>query len=125
MGKIKTTSELKNAIQQLEIEQSTQFVLLKDEFYFVCERLKPINIIKDTLKEAYSAVDIKATITDNFLGVGSGLIAKKIILGKANNPVTRFLGLLIEKFVSNTVVKNADKIKTVAGTVLGKMTRHD
>jgi hypothetical protein len=124
MEKIKTASELKSAIQQLEIEQSTQLLLLKDEFYFVCERLKPINIIKDTLKDACSEADFKTTLTDNFIGVGSGLIAKKIILGKTNNPITRFLGLFIEKFVSNAITKNAEKIKTVAGAVLEKMTRH-
>jgi hypothetical protein len=125
MATIKTTAELKSAIEQLEIEQLTQLVLLKDEFYFACERLKPINLIKGTLKEAYSDPGVKATFTDNFIGAGSGLIARKMILGKTNNPLTRFLGVLIERIVSNTVMKNADKIKTVAGTVFEKMTRHD
>jgi hypothetical protein len=122
MEKIKTTSDLKSAIQQLEFEQSTRLILLKEELYVVCRRLKPINIIKDTLKEVYSDRDVETTVTDNLLGLTSGALARKIIFGKTNNPITRFAGALIERFVSKSVVKNANKIKTVAGDVLEKIT---
>jgi hypothetical protein len=124
MEKIRTVSELKNAIKQLEYEQSVQLLLLKEEFHIVCEKLKPVNIIKDTLKD--SVPDIKTSITNSFLGVASGLLTRKIILGKTNNPITRTLGLILEKFVSSKVAKNADRIKSFAGTVLEKITNtHD
>jgi hypothetical protein len=115
MEKIETISELKSAIQQLEIEQSTQLILLKEEFYTICERLKPINIIRDTWEESNLISELKTKAVNSILGVSSGLIAKKLILGKTNNPITKMLGLLIEIFVSKTIVKHADEIKSFSG----------
>jgi len=125
MTNIKSTSDLKNVIQQLELQQSAQLTLMKVEFYSMCERLKPINIIKDTCKEVYSDKDIKTTITTNLLGVATGVIARKIILGKSHNPITGFVGVLIEKFISRGIMKNADKIKSVAGNILEKITSNN
>jgi uncharacterized membrane protein YeaQ/YmgE (transglycosylase-associated protein family) len=121
MEKIKSKSGIKNAIQRLELEQSAQLISLKTEFDITFERLKPINIIKDTLNETFSDRGIKSTVTSNFLGAASGIIARKIILGKTNNPITGLIGALIENFVSNGVVKNSDKIKTATGRILEKI----
>lgn len=126
MESIRSKAELKRAIEQLEFEQTAQLILLKEEFNTACERLKPINIIKNTWKEAYSEPDIKASVTSNLMGIVSGTIARKIILGRTNNPVTRFLGATIERLVSRSVANNADKIKNVAGNVLEKIAnKHD
>jgi hypothetical protein len=93
MQKIKNVTELKSAIQQLEYRSRNELVLLKRELFNTYESLKPINIIKSTLKEFYLAPDLKATILKTVINIATGFVARKIFINKRPNIITKLLGL--------------------------------
>ena len=95
MQKITNIIELKSAIQQLEYKREIELILLKKEVFSTCENLKPINIIKNTLKEAYLAPDLKATILKTVLSISTGFVARKIFLGKNPTIITKLLGFIV------------------------------
>ncbi len=103
MQKITTITDLKEAIQQLEFEQATELTLLKEQLLYTCESLKPINLIKSTLKEAYSAPDFKTSIAKTIIGVATGFVAKKVFIGKTYNPIKKLAGFILEMAVANKV----------------------
>jgi len=121
MTSITTSADLKLAIQQLELQQATELSLLKAEFNKTKEGLKPINIIKSAFKEAAAAPDIKTDIINTAIGLTTGIVAKKLIIGKTFNPLSKLLGVVLEVFVANKVSKNAGEIKSIGNIIMQKI----
>ena len=85
----------------------------------------PSQISTIDTREVIAAPDLKTTVGNAAIGLVSGFIAKKAILGKTNNPLTKLLGILIEMVVAGKVVKNADGIKSFGGMLLNKFIGKD
>lgn len=121
MTKITTSADLKAAIKQLEQQQAIEWPLLKEEFLKNVDNLKPINILKSTFKEAVALPDLKTDMINTAIGLTTGIVAKKIIIGKTFNPVSKLLGGLLELFVANKVTKNTGEIKSAGSAILKKI----
>ena len=121
MQAITTAAELKNAIQQLEVKQAGEFKLMKEEFEDTYENLKLINIIKNTFKQAASAPDLKTDIINTAIGLSTGFVAKKLMLGKTLNPFSKLLGVIVELAVANKVTKNADQMRSTGSVIMNKL----
>lgn len=117
MKLITTAEELKTAIQELELQQDRELILLKDQYQETKEGFKLINIIKGTFKSAAASPDLKTDAINAAIGFTSGIVARKLVVGKTINPFKKLLGVIIEMAVAGTAVKNAQGIKSV-GTVL-------
>ncbi len=122
MQNITTVAELRMAIKQLDDKLANEGPLLKKEFLATYESLKLINVIKSTFRDAISAPDLKENIINTAIGLGTGFIAKKTIIGKTSNPFKKLLGIILELTIANKIAHNADTIKTVGGIVLNKIT---
>jgi hypothetical protein len=122
MQNITTHTGLKEAISDLEEAQAAEWMLIKKDMSFAYESLKPINIFKHTIQEAITAPDIKDNIVNGIIGLASGFLAKKAIVGKTGNPLKKILGLVLEITVANKIAHNANAIKTVGGILLNKLT---
>lgn len=121
MQPITTSEELKAAIEQLELQQASEFILLKEQFHKTKEALKPINILKGTFKEAVATPGLKTDAITAAIGFTTGILAKKLMIGKTINPFKKLLGIIIEMTVANKVVKNADDIKSVGGSIFNSL----
>jgi len=121
MTTIATSEDLKKAIAQLEVQQTSELLLLKEEILRTADSLKLINIIKSTFKEAVALPDLKTDIINSAIGLTTGIFAKKVIIGKTLNPISKFLGVLLEVFVANKVTKNAGEIKSIGSIIMKKI----
>lgn len=121
MKVITTSADLKLAIQQLELRQASELTLLKEEFNKTSESLKPINIIKRTLKNAVASPDLKTDVFNAAIGLTTGILAKKLMIGKTINPFKKVLGIIVEMAVANKVAQNADGIRSTGSTILHKL----
>lgn len=121
MQKITTVSELRIEIERLEGLRDADLILLREQFKITQDGLRPINIIKKTFKNIFSSPDMKTTLVNATLGITSGMVAEKIIVGKSHNPITKIMGLAIKFLVTNKVVKNADDIKIVGSMIMNKI----
>ncbi len=91
---------------------------LKNQFDVAYESVKPINLVKNLFHEVTASPEIKTDLVSNVIGLGTGFISKKLLLGSLHNPVTKVLGTLFEFAVANIVSKNSDGIKTIGGNLL-------
>lgn len=118
-------SDSVTALQQLiltkEAELELEGRLLKICLHTTYEKLKPINLIKSSIKEAIASPNLKSNIVNTVLGLATGFIAKKLVVGKTHNPLSKIAGMLIEVGVANKVTANADDIKSVAHLLLNKV----
>ena len=126
MHLIKSTADLKMAIQQLEHRQTADWPLLKQDFHNTYESFKLINIITSTFKETVSDPALKTGVINTAIGLTTGIVAKKLIFGKTFNPLAKLLGIILEIAVANKVSKNATGIKSVGSMIIKKLfNRHN
>ena len=117
MQNITSIAGLKNAIQLLEIEQGIKGQLLKEQFYLTYESLKPINILKKTLKEISSSPYLINNISGTAMGLASGFLSKKIFVGTSGNIFRKLIGSLLQFGITNVVTQNSDIIKSVGHAI--------
>lgn len=121
MRKITTVSELRIEIERMEGLRDADLILLREQLKITQDGLTPINLIKKTFKNIFSSPDVKTSLINATMGITSGMVAEKIIVGKSHNPITKIMGLAIKFLVTNKVVKNADDIKIVGSMILNKI----
>ena len=117
MQNINSTAELKNAIELLEVEHALKGRLLKEQFYITYESLKPINVLKRTLKELTSSAYLIDNIPGTIMGLASGYLSKKLFTGGSANIFRKLLGSLLQFGVTNVVAKNSESIKSTGLTI--------
>jgi hypothetical protein len=122
MEKNTAITDLKETIRALENKKVSEWAALKEEFLITAENLKPINILKKTLKKAVSAPELKDNIINTAIGLTTGFVAKKTLIGKTYNPLKKMLGVVLEMTVANKIAKHADKIKAFGNIVLNRVT---
>jgi hypothetical protein len=118
MQNITSTAGLKDAIQLLEVEQGFKGQLLKDELLLAYESLKPVNILRSTLKEISSSPYLIDNISGTAMGLLSGFLSKKIFVGTSGNLIRKLIGSFLQFGVTNVVAQNSDVIKSIGHALI-------
>ena len=113
MEAITTTDKLKNAIQILEFDQQIREQQLKEQVYLTVESLKPVNLIKSTLHEVASSPYLIDNILGATMGLASGYISRKLVVGGSHNIIKKLFGTILQFGVTNVVAQHTDPIKSV------------
>ncbi len=95
------------AIQELKERQEFELMLLKSQFEKTYESLKPFNLIKNTISEVATSSSLKKSILNNAIGLATGYLSKKFLLGSTHNPIKKILGTIVEFGIANFVAKKA------------------
>lgn len=112
------TDTLNDMIIVIENKRAMELTVLKEQFHITYESLKPINIIKSTFHEAMSSPDMGNGIVNNVIGIGTGFISKKLLVGSSHNPLKTIFGTILQLVISNVVSKHADSIKNVGENLM-------
>jgi hypothetical protein len=118
--KVTNASELNRAIAELEVKSAAQKKDIEETYNTVSENLKPLNIVKNGFRSAFSG-EHKTDLLNALLGLGSGVLSRKLILGKSTGFVGKTLGKAIQWGMAGLVSKNAEKIKERAGELIDKL----
>lgn len=118
---INSATELSEAIEVLERKARFQKEELKDHFSGVMENLKPINLIKHGVQSVFSGEN-KQDLLKAAIGLGSGILGRKLLIGKSGSSVLRkVIGAALEFGVVGVVAKNAEKIKEKGSILIDKI----
>ncbi|HZL08656.1 MAG TPA: hypothetical protein VFC65_01555 [Prolixibacteraceae bacterium] len=105
MEYITTSAGIKNAIQNLEVEQSINGQVLKQQFHLFVESLKPVNLIKVTVHDIASS----HYMTDNILGasivLATGYLSKKLSFGRPRHLIKKILDFMLPFGTTNLVAQ--------------------
>jgi len=121
MKKLSPSAQLKETIILLEIEQFQKKILLHEEFLVTYENLKPVNLIKNKLAGIITAPDFKNNLINSLIGIASGYISKKLIVGNTRNPIKQLLGTLLQVGVTKLVSNNAEGIKSTGKSIFDNL----
>lgn len=129
MNKLNSETALQNAIQQLEAKQRHEADALTEQFHTAYESLKPINLIKSTIKDAAASIDLKNNLLNTTIALASGYLSKKLYERFSKSPLKRLVGSALMFGVTNLIAKNPETIKSVGEQLLNAVqtpaTQHD
>jgi hypothetical protein len=109
-----TTESLKEAIKALEIRQAEEGQLVKEQLLNTYENLKPINILRNVIKEFYSTDKYKQDFVEIVAGMTTGFLTKKIVIGRSRNPLLKIVGLAIQFGITTLVSRKYNALKDSA-----------
>lgn len=112
MQHITSTIDLREAIQQLEIEIEFKGLQVKKDFKFGCKSLNPFNMISDTLDKAASPLLLLDKMVDTILGVATIYLTKKMIIGKSGNKFRLLAGSVMQFIFLNIITQRMDGLKS-------------
>jgi hypothetical protein len=123
MQNITSSKELRNAIQLMEEEQTIKGQLLKEQVFTTYESLKPINLIKNTLKDLSSSPYLIENIAGSVVGIATGYVSKKIVVGASANIFRKLFGTILQFGITNLVAQRSDAIKSVGQYIVQQVFR--
>jgi hypothetical protein len=112
MQKISSVEGLRNAIQLLEAEQNIKGELLKKQVMIAYESLRPVNLVKSTLKDLFSTSFEGENISGIAAGLTGGYLLKKLFVGRSGNPFKKIIGSILQLGITNIIAQNSNLIKT-------------
>ena len=118
MQNITSAVELKDAIQLLEAEPSIKGQLLREQLFLTFESLKPVNLLKNALKEISSTPYLIDNISGTAMGLLGGFLSKKIFVGASGNLIRKLFGSVLQIGVTNLVTQNSEIIKSVGQALI-------
>jgi hypothetical protein len=118
MQNITSAAELKDAIQLLEAEQSIKGQLLREQLFLTYESLKPVNLLRNALKEISSTPYLIDNISGTAMGLLGGFLSKKIFVGTSGNLIRKLFGSVLQFGVTNLVAQNSEIIKSVGQALI-------
>lgn len=118
------TDALKERISVMETQQAKEFVVLREQIHLTYDTVKPLNFLKTTFREFTSSPDLKDNIVDNVIGLTTGYLSKKVLIGAAHNPITKVAGTLLQFAVAKVVSRHSVTIKAVGEVMLRRIFRN-
>lgn len=112
MEYLTSAEELKNAIQLLEAEQADKGQLLKEQFLLTYDSLRPVNLLKSALNDIESSPYLLDNILSTGLGLATGYLSKKVIIGSSVNKFRKLIGSVLQFGIINFVARHHDAIKS-------------
>jgi hypothetical protein len=112
MENITSTTGLKKAIELLEAEQAVKLQRLKEQFYPAYESLKPLSLLKNTLKDIRSSPYLIDNIIGTALGLATGYLSRKMFVGASTKRVRKLIGSILQFGITNVVAQHAESIKS-------------
>jgi hypothetical protein len=76
--------------------------------------------VKNGLRSVFSS-EHKGELINALIGVGSGLLSRKLILGKSTGFVGKTVGKAIQWGMAGLISQNAEKIKEKAGGIIDRL----
>lgn len=111
MYKIQNKEELMAAILLLEKKQSDEWSKLKVERLAASENLKPLSILKNTLKDVELLPALKNRLISGAVGLAAGYLSKNLLIGSTHNPIKKLLGAILETEVSSSIINEPAKVQ--------------
>jgi len=117
---VKDNKTLNEAIAFLENQQRSDAYLLKEHFEFTKQELNPVNIVKDKIQDvkesiqgAISSPSLKGKLIKSGLGLASGFLAKRFLIGSGGGIVSKLAGTALQTGVSTLLMKAPDSLENI------------
>lgn len=114
MQKIDNAEQLRQAIEALEKTHQAEADGMKTQMHEVYESVRPVNLIKNTVKEIGESAEIKDSLLRIPVALVSGYIANQFTKGPVRTTVGTVLTRALVDTAVDTVKRNPELFNAVA-----------
>jgi hypothetical protein len=111
MEQITNRIGLKARMAQLEMKREAEMEAIHEEVSEFIESLKPVNLIKGFFKSVRESSDLKSDLLHGALGMATGFLTNRLLLGKMKGPFKKILGWAINAGLTNAAIRYPETIK--------------
>jgi hypothetical protein len=122
-NRITSVAALKSAIRVLEVEQVAKETELKEQFYLTYESLKPVNILRNTIKELFSSSSRNEDFSGTAVGAAGGYLVKKLLVGSSGSLLRKLIGTALQIGMTNFASHKSETIKLIGQSLLQRIFR--
>lgn len=97
--------KIHNSIAFLKEKKAQQLLEVKQQFATTARNLKPSTVIKKTIMDLYEEPKLKTTVLNSTLSLITGMLSRKLVIGKSNSLVKSILGYFVQ-FATTKIVSN-------------------
>src|SRR5688500_5827518 len=112
MSKINPTDSLNASIPRLAQERDGDFLALREHLRATGESMQPANLIKGALRDIAGSHQFKSVLIKAALGIGLGVIAKKLVTSQSENKTHRAVGNALQYGISFLAAERNNLIKS-------------
>ena len=105
MGSVSSVDILNSRIEELELLQQEQMTGLKKSAVSLIESISPAQVLKTIMRDILVSGDVRGNVIDATLGIGAGLLGKKIFASQSKNIFKKIAGSALQIFLTNFVSK--------------------
>jgi hypothetical protein len=102
---VSSINDLEIRIRELEKVQAEQIAELKLSAIGIAESFSPSHILKSALTDVVQSPGLRNTVINTAIGIGVGLLGKKIYVGNSGNLVKKVTGSALQFIIANWVRK--------------------
>jgi hypothetical protein len=117
MQNITTVAGLKDAIKVLETEQREKGKLFREQLLLTYESLKPVNLLRNTLKDLFSASHIMEDFSGTTLGMVIGYLIKKLYIKESQSKFKKIMGSVFQLGISKLIAQKAEYIRAIGQVI--------
>jgi hypothetical protein len=123
MQDITTVAGLKDAIKILEAEQKEKGKQLREQLLLTYESLMPVNLLRRTLKELFSASHLVQDFSGTTLGMIIAYLTKKLFIRESQSKFRKMVAYVLQMGISKLVAQKAEYIKAVGEVIIQHLFR--
>jgi len=117
--RISNSTDLNEAIHLLEDELIQQKQLVTDQVNVIYENFKPVNVVRDVFREVVSSEEFRSNVLTAAIGISTGYVTKKLVVGKSSNLLKALGGNLLQYGIANLILHPSRIMKSVILPILG------
>ncbi len=114
MSTITNSAQLKALIQQKEIENKEEGKKLKEDFLLTYENLKPINIIKNSLKKVFQSNEVQSDLVSSAISMAANYAASKF----EPKQTTKSSLSSLSQMALSAIANNPETVKSVGSQII-------
>jgi hypothetical protein len=121
MNTINSAVMLKEAIFELEMRKNKQGRTIKEQFYEIKEKLKPANIIRNTIDEVATSPRLRLNLLGAMVGLGAAYFSRKLVVGKSGGILRNIVGSALQLGISAAVAGKPGMLQALGQTIVKRV----
>lgn len=118
MQKITSVDGFKQAIELLETEREEKGRLLKEQFLITYNGLRPVNLVRQTLKDIFLPSGLAENLSGTAIGAASGYILKRYFIGSSESKLKKLIASIIQFGITSTTARFSDQFAIYGKAIL-------
>ena len=113
MERYTSSNAIRDAIIELERQQAFQARQISVQLMNTFDSIRPINLIKNTIKEVTESKDLTENIVKTSIGLAAGYVTQSLFQKPSHGPLRKLFGTIVSYGITNFLATNPEILAVI------------